>query len=58
MKKYNKRIAERILAMIRSDTYTITELCNNVGISRQTFYNWQMIIPNLPKPLKMLQVNY
>ena len=27
--------------MIRSDTYTITELCNNVGISRQTFYNWQ-----------------
>lgn len=41
MKKYNKRIAERILAMIRSDTYTITELCNNVGISRQTFYNWQ-----------------
>lgn len=41
MKKYNKKIAERILAMIRSDTYTITELCNNVGISRQTFYNWQ-----------------
>lgn len=41
MRKYNKKIAERILAMIRSDTYTITELCNNVGISRQTFYNWQ-----------------
>lgn len=41
MKKYNKKIAERILAMIRSDTYTITELCKNAGISRQTFYNWQ-----------------
>ena len=41
MKKYNKKVAERILAMIRADTYTITEVCNNVGISRQTFYNWQ-----------------
>ena len=39
-KKYNKKVAERILAMIRADTYTITEVCNNVGISRQTFYNW------------------
>ena len=34
MKKYNKKVAERILAMIRADTYTITEVCNNVGISR------------------------
>lgn len=41
MRKYNKKIAERILEMIRADTYTITEMCNNVGISRQTFYNWQ-----------------
>lgn len=39
-KKYNKKVAERILATIRADTYTITEVCNNVGISRQTFYNW------------------
>lgn len=39
-KKYNKKVSERILAMIRADTYTITEVCNNVGISRQTFYNW------------------
>lgn len=41
MKKYNKKVAERILAMIRADTYTIMEVCNNVGISRQTFYRWQ-----------------
>ena len=40
IKKYNKKVAECILAMIRADTYTITEVCNNVGISRQTFYNW------------------
>ena len=39
-KKYKKKVSERILAMIRADTYTITEVCNNVGISRQTFYNW------------------
>ena len=41
MKKYNKKIVEHILTMIRSDTYTITEVCNNVGITRQTFYQWQ-----------------
>ena len=49
MKKYNKKIAERILAMIRADAYTITEVCNNVGISRQTFYSWQNGNPEFAK---------
>ena len=41
MKKFSKKIAEHILAMIRADTHTISEVCKCVGISRQTFYNWQ-----------------
>ncbi len=52
MKKYNKKIAENILTMIRSDTYTITELCNNVGISRQTFYNWQNDNPEFAQAIE------
>lgn len=52
MKKYNKKTAERILAMIRSDTYTITELCNNVGISRQTFYNWKYDNPEFAQAVE------
>ena len=52
MKKYNKKIAEHILAMISSDTYTITELCKNVGISRQTFYNWQNENPEFAQAIE------
>lgn len=55
MKKYNKKIAERILTMIRSDTYTITELCKNAGISRQTFYNWQNDNPEFAQAVEDAQ---
>ncbi len=52
MKKYSKKVAERILAMIRADTYTITEVCNNVGISRQTFYRWQTDNPEFAQAVE------
>ncbi len=41
MKKYTKKIAERILGLIKSDTYTVAEICNMAHISKSTFYNWQ-----------------
>lgn len=41
MKKYTKKIAERILGLIKSDTYTVVEICNMAHISKSTFYNWQ-----------------
>lgn len=41
MKKYTKKIAERILGLIKSDTYTVAEICNMAHISKATFYNWQ-----------------
>lgn len=52
MKKYNKKIVEHILTMIRSDTYTITEVCNNVGITRQTFYQWQYDNPEFAQAVE------
>ncbi len=52
MKKYNKKIAERILAMIRADTYTTGEICKTVGISRQTFYNWQNDHPEFAQAIE------
>lgn len=39
--KYNKRIVQRICDLIRKDTYTVAELCANVGISDSSYYNWQ-----------------
>lgn len=40
MAKYNRKMVERIYELIRSDTYTVTEICSNVGISKETFYSW------------------
>lgn len=41
MKKYTKKIADHILGLIKSDTYTVAEICNMARISKATFYNWQ-----------------
>lgn len=43
MKKFNKKISEQILELIRTDTYTVAEICNMVHISKATFYNWQKV---------------
>lgn len=41
MAKYNKKMVERIVGLVKSDTYTIAEICQQVGISISTFYQWQ-----------------
>ncbi len=40
MRKYSPKIAKTIIELIRSDTYTITEVCKIVGISNTAFYKW------------------
>ena len=41
MAKYNKKILKRITDLIRKDSYSIVEICTNVGISESCFYKWQ-----------------
>ncbi|MDT4844180.1 hypothetical protein FQZ97_781300 [compost metagenome] len=41
MAKYNKKIVDRIFELLSSDTYTIAEVCQMVGISDRTFYGWR-----------------
>jgi transposase len=41
MIKYNKRILNKIMNLIKSDSYTIAEICVNVGISESCYYKWQ-----------------
>lgn len=45
MEKYSKEHATRIVDMIRTDTYTISEICAAVHICKYTFYNWQKLHP-------------
>lgn len=40
MAKYNKKMVAKIVGLIKSDTYTIAEICRQVGISTKTFHEW------------------
>lgn len=40
MAKYDKKMTERILSLIREDTYTIREICRQVRICPATLYRW------------------
>nr|DAT47413.1 MAG TPA: terminase small subunit [Caudoviricetes sp.] len=41
MAKYTKKVVEQIVGLIKSDTYTIAEVCQQVGISQATFHRWK-----------------
>jgi transposase len=41
MAKYNNEIVERITDLIKSDTYTIAEICKMAYIDEATFYRWK-----------------
>ena len=40
MAKYNKQIVEHICELISADSYTIAEICEKVGITKDTYYKW------------------
>lgn len=41
MAKYNQKIVNKICILISTDSYTIAEICEKVGISERTYYDWQ-----------------
>lgn len=41
MAKYSPEIVEKITELIASDSYTIEEICKQVGITRSTYFKWQ-----------------
>jgi transposase-like protein len=44
MAKYSNKIVKRICNLIKANSYTIAELCANVGISESCYYHWQETI--------------
>lgn len=42
MAKYSNELVKRICNLIKSDSYTITEICAIVGISERAYYDWQL----------------
>jgi hypothetical protein len=41
MARYNKEIVKQICSLIEKDSYTVAEICRNVGISEAIFYRWK-----------------
>jgi len=41
MTKYSPEIVKKICGMLEKDSYTVEEVCANVGIDKATFYDWQ-----------------
>jgi hypothetical protein len=52
MAKYNKRIVEKICSLIRSDSYTVREICSQSGISIETFHEWKRTKPDFSDSIK------
>jgi hypothetical protein len=38
--KYNKKTIARICDLIRADTFTVKEICEQVGISQKSYFQW------------------
>lgn len=44
--RYTKEIAERVAELIRTNDYTIADICKSVGIGRTTIYLWMRTKPD------------
>ena len=51
MAKYIERLAEKIVSLIEEDTYSITEICKHLKITRKSFYEWRDKKPEFRKAI-------
>ena len=40
MAKFSKKMVDKIVELVKSDTYTIAEICRQVGITPKTYHQW------------------
>lgn len=40
MVKFSKKTVDKIVGLVKSDTYTIAEICRQVGITPKTYHQW------------------
>lgn len=52
MAKYSKKIVESIVGLIKSDTYTVAEVCQQCGITTSTFYQWLNDYPDFEQAIE------
>ncbi|MFQ9314681.1 hypothetical protein [Dysgonomonas mossii] len=52
MAKYTEKLAEKIVSLIEEDTYSITEICKHLKITRKSFYEWRDKKPEFRKAIE------
>lgn len=52
MAKYSKKIVDRICKLISSDSYTIAEICKQVGINQDTYFTWKKEKPEFSEAVE------
>lgn len=50
--KYNAKIVERICLLIKTDSYTVAEICEQVSINQDTYYDWFKNKPEFSDAIK------
>lgn len=55
MAKYGKAIVKKITDLIKSDSYTIAEICQMVGITESTYHDWKAKKPEFSESIKKAQ---
>lgn len=40
MAKFSKKTVDKIVGLVKSDTFTIAEICRQVGITPKTYHQW------------------
>lgn len=53
MAKFSKKTVERIVGLVKSDTYTIAEICRQVGITPKTYHQWVNDYPDFADAIEM-----
>lgn len=50
--KYNAKIVDRICLLIKTDSYTVAEICEQVSINQDTYYDWLKNKPEFSDAIK------
>lgn len=40
MAKYSKKVVKRICELLSNDSFTVVEICEDIGLAESTFYKW------------------
>ncbi|MFV0331983.1 MAG: transposase, partial [Dysgonomonas sp.] len=52
MAKYTDRLVEKIVSLIEEDTFSISEICSILKISRKSFYEWKDTKPEFKEAIE------